>query len=73
MLIRIRLAVCGDFTDMRRRFNQVLTGRVVLELFDKDLNNLILFLTVDYRVEQEVLLGTKLRQLSFQQGQILVL
>jgi hypothetical protein len=37
------------------------------------LNNFIFLLTVDYRVEQKVLLGSKLGQLSFQQREILIL
>ena len=73
MLIRVINAVCGDLADMRRRFNQVLTGGVVLELVDQDLNNFIFLLTVDNRVEQKVLLSSKLGQLSFQQREILIL
>ncbi len=73
MLVHVVVAVSGDLADMRRRFNQVLTGRVVFELVDQDLNDLIFLLTVDNRIEQKVLLGSKLGQLSFQQRKILVL
>lgn len=74
MLIGFRIAIAdSDFADMRRRFDQVLTGRVILELVNQDLNDLILLLTVHYRVEQKMLLGSELRQLSFQQSQVFIL
>lgn len=62
--IRIVFGILSDPSpDLGCRFHQVLTRRVVLELIDKDLNDLVLLLALDDGIEQEVLLRPQLRQL----------